>query len=357
MLFFVLAFLMSSGIAGSGKSRAIESMIAQVTTLASAVPSSQTTTTELTAILNASMIVLTSLTSAATPSNAYTSFHAGLNVTLALDIYGAIASAKISTPYVDASRLTDLPLQSGHRTFGAFYQLLRGATPQEQSYLSLLKPEQYEYLRKSGTWELPSSLNIDDAASADDFREALRACGFKGKNQRGIYQVLAACLLLGNLTFSPLEGITNIDVLEDACTLLDVDPDALGRHVISTGTRDAFVQDVYRLLVEWIVNFINMQLMAGGNSEIGAQISIVEIPSPSGGQNGYGAFARAWIAETLELQLQQESFDDTRGLNAEMIADSVALLKVNADNNSGILLLFRINIRMCRVTRQSRCCL
>jgi hypothetical protein len=154
-----------------------------------------------------------------------------------------------------------------------------------------------------------------------------------------------------------LEGITNIDVLEDVCTLLDIDPDALGRHIISMGTRDAFVQDVYRLLVEWIVNFINMQLMAGGNAEIGAQISIVEIPSPSGGQNGYGAFVRAWIAETLELQLQQESFDDMGGLNAEMIADAVALLKVNADNNSGIPLLVRINIRMCRAARQSRFCL
>jgi chitin synthase len=301
----------------------------------------------MTAILNASMTVLTSLTSAATPLNPYTSFHAGLNVTLALDIYGAIASANISTPFVDASRLTDLPFESGHRTFGAFYQLLQGATPQEQSYLSLLKPEQYEYLRKSGTWQLPSSLNIDDAASADDFREALRACGLKGKNLRGLYQILAACLLLGNLKFSPLEGITNFDVLEDACTLLDIDPDTLGRHIISSGTRDAFVQDVYRLLVEWVVNVINTQLAAGGNSESGAQVSIVEVPSPSGGQKGYGAFVRAWTAETLELQLQQESFDDAKGLNAEMIADSVALLKVTADNNSGIPCTELSDIRMC----------
>src|SRR5436305_253403 len=180
--------LYCSGIAGSGKSKSIESIVSHITTLASAVPSSQSTTSQLTSILNASMTVLTSLTSATTPSNPFTSFHAGLNVTLFLDIYGAIASAKLSTPYVDASRLTHLPAQSGHRAFSAFYQLIRGATPQEQSYLSLLKPEQYEYLKKSSTWDVPVGSNIDDAAAADDFREALRVCGIKAKNLRGIYQ-------------------------------------------------------------------------------------------------------------------------------------------------------------------------
>ena len=281
------------------------------------------------------MTVLTSLTSAATPSNPYTSFHAGLSVTLSLDIYGAIASAKISTPYVDASRLTSLPPETGHRTFGAFYQLIRGATPQEQSYLSLLKPEQYTFLQKSGTLDLPANSNIDDAAAADDFREALRVCGIKGKNLRGIYQTLAGCLVLGNLNYSLLEGITNIDVLEDACTLLDLDPDNLARQLSSVESRNSFVQDLYRLLVEWIINFINTQITTGKDNEAGAQVSIVEIPSPSGGQTGYGAFVRAWTAEALELQLHQESFDDTKGLNGEMIADAIDLTKVAAESNSG----------------------
>src|SRR5215471_18824118 len=155
--------LMFSGVAGSGKSKSVENIVSHITTLASAVPSSQSTTSQLTSILNASMTMLTSLTSAATLSNPYTSFHARLSVTLSLDIYRAIASATIATPYVDASRLTSLPSETGHRAFGAFYQLIRGATPQEQSYLSLLKPEQYVYLRKSGTLDLPASSNIDDA--------------------------------------------------------------------------------------------------------------------------------------------------------------------------------------------------
>lgn len=324
-----------SGIAGSGKSKSLDNIVTHLTSLASAVPSSQSTTTQLTALLNASLTVLTSLTSAATPSNPFTSFHAGLNVTLSLDIYGAIASAKVSTPYVDSSRLTNLPAESGHRTFNAFYQLLRGATPQEQSYLSLLKPEQYEYLKKSGTWNLPTGSNIDDAAAADDFREALRVCGIKGKNLRGIYQTLAACLVLGNLKFSPLEGITNIDALEDACTLLDLDPDMLSQYINSSESRDSFVADLYRVLVDWTIAFINAQLMPQKESEPGAQISIVEVPSPSGGQQSYGAFIRAWTAEVLELQLQQESFQDSKGLNAEMIGDGINLLKVSAENNSG----------------------
>jgi chitin synthase len=293
------------------------------------------------------MTVLTSLTSAATPSNPYTSFHAGLNATISLDIYGAIASAKISTPYVDASRLTSLPTESGHRVFGAFYQLIRGATPQEQSYLSLLKPEQYEYLKKSGTLDLPSNLNIDDAAAADDFREALRVCGIKGKNLRGIYQTLAACLLLGNLKFSTLEGITNIDVLEDACTLLDLDPDMLSRQLPFAEYRDKLVHDIYRLLVEWIINFINTQMVTGKETDAGSQLSIIETPSPCGGHEGYGTFARAWVAETLELQLHQDTFNDTKGLNAEMIADGIDLVKVAADDNSGIVSLDQSNCRLC----------
>jgi chitin synthase len=263
-----------------------------------------------------------------------------LSITLSLDIYGAIACAQISTPYVDASRLTDLPFESGHRTFGAFYQLLRGATPQEQSFLSLLKPQQYEYLTKSGTLDLPHGLSIDDAASADDFREALRACGIKGNNLRGVYQTLAACLLLGNLKYTPLEGISNVDILEDACTLLDIDPDFLAQHIPTSKSRDAFVQDVYRLLVEWVVSFINSQLTISREKSTGAEIRIVEIPSPSGGQQGYGAFVRGWAAESLEFQVLQEAFDDTRGLNAEMAGDGINLLKVSADNNSGT---FKLN--------------
>lgn len=344
--------LMISGIPGSGKSRSIESILSQITTLASAIPSSQSTMSQLTSILNASLTVLTSLTSAATPSNPYTSFHSGLNVTLSLDVYGAIASAKISTPYVDASRLTTLPAESGHRTFGAFYQLIRGATPQEQSYLSLLKPEQYEYLQKSGTWDLPSGSNIDDAAAADDFRESLRVCGIKAKNLRGIYQTLAACLVLGNLKYSPLEGVTNVDVLEDACTLLDLDPDVLSSHLDSPESRDAFVHGIYRLLVEWIIGFINNQL-TGKETESGAQVSILEIPSPSGGQKGYGAFVRGWIAEALESQLRQESFDDTKGINAEMIGDGITLVKPSVESNSGTnFSFFYSNPRLCRVDKQ-----
>ena len=321
--------------AGSGKSRSVESILIHITTLASAVPSSQSTTTQLSSILNASLTILSSLSSAASPSNPYTSFHAGLNIVLSLDIYGAIAAAKISTRFIDTSRLTGLPAESGHRTFNIFYQLLRGATPQEQSTLSLLRPEQYEYLQKSGTWDLPAGLNIDDAAAADDFREALRVCGIKGKHLRGIYQTLASCLLLGNLKFAPIEGIMNMDVLEDACMLLDIDSDVISLHLRSPETRDAFVQEIYQLLVEWIIAFINTQLSPGKDSVAGAQVSIVEVPSPSGGQEGYGAFVRAWTAEELLLQLHKESFDDTRGLNAEMIGDSLNLMKVSTDNNTG----------------------
>ena len=262
-----------------------------------------------------------------------------MQVTINLDIYGSISSGKISTPYVDTSRLTNLPREKGNRTFGVFYQLLRGATPQEQSYLSLLKPNQYEYLQKSETFDLPSGLNVDDAASADDFREAMRVCGIKGKNLRGVYQILAACLLLGNLNYSPLEGITNIDVLEDACTLLDLEPEALSQQLSNQELRDAFVQDLYRLLVEWVVGFINVQLEGNkdGGQE-GAQIEIVEVPSPAAMSSeamGYGAFVRGWVAEALQLQVMKETFDDTRGLNAEMIGDSIQLLRVPADTNSG----------------------
>jgi hypothetical protein len=146
---------------------------------------------------------------------------------------------------------------------------------------------------------------------------------------------LAASLLLGNLKFSPLEGITNIDVLEDACTLLDLDPDILAQHIHSRDSRDVFVADLYRVLVEWIISFINAQLAPAKESEAGAQLSIIEVPSPSGGQTGYGSFVRAWIAEALELELQQESFQDSKGLNAEMIGDGINLLKVSVETNSG----------------------
>jgi chitin synthase len=340
----VLCVAYRSGIAGSGKSKSIESIVNHITTLATAVPSSQSTTSQLTSILDASLSVLTSLTSAATPSNPYTSFHAGLTVTFSLDIYGAIASAQLSTPYVDASRLTNLPTQAGHRTFNAFYQLLRGATPQEQSHLSLLRPDQYEYLRRSGTWDLPSGVNVDDAAEADDFREALRVCGIKGKRLRGLYQTLAGCLLLGNVEYSLLEGVRNLDVLEDAAMFLDMESDVLSQHLFSADARDVFVRDMYRLLVEWVMAFINAQMVSSKESVSGAQITVVEIPCPSGKQEGYGAFVRAWTAEEILLQLHRQTFDHSKGLNAEMIADSINLTKVSAESNIGTSLWCPTNV-------------
>jgi hypothetical protein len=54
----------------------------------------------LTAILNASMTVLTSLTSAATPSNAYNSFHAGLNLTFTAPLRLLKSQHHTSTPLV-----------------------------------------------------------------------------------------------------------------------------------------------------------------------------------------------------------------------------------------------------------------
>ncbi|EER41818.1 chitin synthase [Histoplasma capsulatum H143] len=108
-------------------------------------------------------------------------------------------SLSLSTAGLDVSSgLLNIPAEAGYRAFDVFYYLLTSAsTPAEREFLSLKDASAYSLLNKSNTFNPPAYLpTADDAASAEDFRAALKAIGIKGASHRNFITILAALLKL-----------------------------------------------------------------------------------------------------------------------------------------------------------------
>lgn len=88
----------------------------------------------------------------------------------------------------------------GERGFHIFYQMLRGATPEERTAWKLpQKLETFRYL--SGTGAVTTIEGVDDAADFRDVRAAMTAVKIPPDLQHDLFRVVSAVLWLGNVTF------------------------------------------------------------------------------------------------------------------------------------------------------------
>ncbi|KAK4970537.1 hypothetical protein LTR66_011537 [Elasticomyces elasticus] len=275
-----------------------------------------------------------------TPANPsqprYSSLAATFTLSLTGDITGAALS--LSTSGIDTRKgLLQVPAEAGYRAFDVFYYLLTSAsTPAEREVLSLKAPSAYSLLRKTETYRAPSYLPAaDDAASAEDFRDSLKALGIKGSSLRNLLLVVAALLKLGDTLGFLVDEEEVQGVCDEVAGLLDIDPQVLSKKCDSED-REILIAGVYEALVDWVISRANEAIRAelrnsknlgsSSDSETGrsggvtppssaddgdtVSITVIEIPSQTLG--------KAVALRTV--------FDDTQGINAEMKEDGVQVV-------------------------------
>ncbi|EXK44265.1 chitin synthase [Fusarium oxysporum f. sp. lycopersici 4287] len=274
-----------------------------------------------------------------TPYNASAPRQIALGVTLTLSLGGNVtgASLALSQGGIDTENgLLNIPAEAGYRAFDVFYYLLTSAsTPAEREFLGLKSPSAYALLARSGTYEPPSYLiTADDGAAADDFRQALKEIGIKGSAHRNFISTLAGLLKLGNTLDYDADSDDFEEICEDVSGLLGMEPEVLMQQ-LSTEDRRTLVGGLYEALVDWVISKANSAIAAqmlrirDGDESIDGRgvrtptsnedgdtvsITVVEVPEPSIG--------RALAMRTI--------FDDTIGINAEMIEDGVEVHPVGS---------------------------
>ncbi|KAM0425501.1 hypothetical protein ACHAPT_009290 [Fusarium lateritium] len=227
------------------------------------------------------------------------------------------------------SGLLGITPEVGHRGFDVFYYLLTSVSTQaERDFLSLKPASHYSILAASGTYQPPSHLaTADDGAAADDFRQAIREIGIRGSTHRKLIAALAGLLTLGNTLDNSVPSGDVAEACEEAGVMLGIEPEAL--IGLSHSDRRVFMNKFYEALVKWIILKANETIassinhsqcgsespMVGGVGEVAenTRIIIVDIPDSS--------FGRAMALQT--------NFDESFGINAEAIDDSVTTSSVD----------------------------
>jgi chitin synthase len=166
--------------------------------------------------------------------SAYTELHFSKTSSLTSKGTGAIVGAKVLAWGLDKSRLRRL--RQEERTFHIFYQLLSGATPALLESLNLSDASDYALIASSGCYRLPGGPFSDDAVQFGVVEEALATLGFKERHKEGVWRLISALLMLGNIEF------------EDALSKRDVQAgymggvNGLGGNVVE-GQEDVRIQN------------------------------------------------------------------------------------------------------------------
>lgn len=272
-----------------------------------------------------------------TPYNPSAPRYSSLSATFTLALSGDLTAVNLalSSSGIDTHRgLLNIPAQAGYRAFDVFYYLITSsASPAEREFLNLQPPSSYALLKKSGTFAPPSYLvNEDDAASAEDFRENLRAIGIKGPALRSLISMLAGLLKLGEtLGFLVDEEVLN-EVCEDVAVLLDVDASLL-RQKCDTLEREVLIAGLYEALVDWVIARANdtfrkelRAIKAGFNSddsENGRSGAVTPMSSVEDGDSVAITVIEIPGQELGKAVALRTVFDDSAGINAEMKEDGV----------------------------------
>ncbi|KAF1971825.1 myosin-2 [Bimuria novae-zelandiae CBS 107.79] len=189
-----------------------------------------------------------------------------------------ITGAKIRTYLLERSRLVFQPLKE--RNYHIFYQLIKGATEQEQQELSLKTVEEFSYLNQGSS---PTIDGVDDKAEFDATRKSLTTIGVPPETQSQLWRLLAALLHIGDIQITATRTDSALDPAEPslvkACELLGINAanfskwtvkkqlTTRGEKIISNLTkqaavvvRDSVAKFIYSSLFDWLVERINESL-------------------------------------------------------------------------------------------------
>ncbi|KAI8928593.1 chitin synthase-domain-containing protein [Entophlyctis helioformis] len=292
---------------------------------------------------------------------------------------GRMVGVKLLDYALDRALVTaGLSLPDGDRTFHIFYMLLAGASQDEKESLKLHDANSFVYLKgsrlprnatlaRSGTLSrrigtlgrtptvsrkeatTPTAMSApsedatptsEDAERFKELRENLKSLGIGRRMQHQMFQVLAAILHLGNVTFGidpnlkddEATVVRNQDALDTVADLLSVSPSSLadslmyrsklvGRELCSIflqpdgamAQRDALAETLYALVFSWLVEHINTRLCKP-EEEVDTFIGVADFPWFNAQHVGpaaqFSVFVGNYAQERLVHYTQNSLFDD-----------------------------------------------
>nr|XP_018671672.1 unconventional myosin-IXa isoform X2 [Ciona intestinalis] len=274
---------------------------------------------------------------------------------------GLLSGADVQTYLLEKSRL--IHQEPYERNFHIFYYLLYGTSPEELSELYLDQNASYNYLKQCSKQENP-----DAPAELERLRQAMEVMGFYGGAQRSIFRLIAAIVLLGNITFRTKSGrdetleIVDESYLTSVSSLLELDENVVRKCLLTRkakagagerfilalklhearATRDAMAKALYQSLFDWAVSSVNMALAQKTRDiKLRSQSQWLGLLDIFGfedfAKNSFEQFCINYASEHLQhycikhtFQLEQEEYR----------AEGLTWKEVDYADNSGCLLLY-----------------
>ncbi|KAK4363859.1 hypothetical protein RND71_015217 [Anisodus tanguticus] len=267
-------------------------------------------------------------------------------------------------------------LARGERSYHIFYQLCAGAPSALRGLDSDIEPfinvivillsdklklkgaSEYNFLNQSDSLVIH---DVDDAKKFNMLVKALNTVGISERDQEHAFQMVAAVLWLGNITFQSIGNGNNVEVVQseaviNAASLMGCSsndlmlalstrrmPDGKDKVVKSLttqqaiDTRDALAKFIYANLFDWIVDKINKSLPMG-KEKTGRTISILNIYGhESFEKNSFEQFCINYANERLQQHFNRHLFKIEQ---EEYELDGIDWTKVDFQDNQECLDLF-----------------
>ncbi|XP_034611483.1 unconventional myosin-If [Trachemys scripta elegans] len=226
---------------------------------------------------------------------------------------------KISNFLLEKSRVVNQ--NESERNFHIYYQLIEGASQEQQQNLGIMTPDYYYYLNQSETYKVDGT---DDRSDFHETMNAMQVIGIARADQQLVLQIVAGILHLGNINFREQGNyaqVENPDLLAFPAYLLGIDKDRLNDKITSrkmdskwggrsesinvtlnveqaSYTRDALAKGLYLRVFDFLVESIN-RAMQKPNEEY--SIGVLDIYGFEIFQkNGFEQFCINFVNEKLQ---------------------------------------------------------
>ncbi|KAK3010950.1 hypothetical protein RJ639_011846 [Escallonia herrerae] len=249
-------------------------------------------------------------------------------------------------------------LASGERSYHIFYQLCAGASSVLKDKLNLKTASEYNYLNQSACLAIH---DVDDAEKFHVLMEAFKTIRISKEDQEHAFEMLAAVLWLGNISFKVVDTENHVEVVADEATLsaarlmgcnaqhlmvalstkrIQAGKDNVAKKLTlqqAIATRDALAKFVYASLFDWLVEKINRSL-AMGKQHTGRSITILDIYGfESFTKNSFEQFCINYANERLQQHFNRHLFKLEQ---EEYELDGIDWTKVEFEDNQECLNLF-----------------